>query len=133
MSQLSPFIPANDVASTLANIQAQLKTATATELPSLMRDLKACEQTLAYTQVPAKYRVMARVSDGYGGHSYATVGPLRKSLKAAVDRAEQLGGYVVSWSDGAVVHYSAAYMALSRRTSAPSTRQERQFAQVFRI
>lgn len=133
MSQLSPFIPANDVASTLANIQAQLKTATATELPGLMRDLKACEQTLAYTQVPAKYRVMARVSDGYGGHSYATVGPLRKSLKAAVDRAEQLGGYVVSWSDGTVLHYSAAYLALSHRTSAPSTRQERQFAQVFRI
>lgn len=133
MSQLSPFIPANDVENTLDSIKAQLKTATAAQLPGLMREIKACEQTLAYTRVVPKYRVMARVSDGYGGHSYATVGPLRKSLKAAVDRADQLGGYVVSWSDGTVLHYSAAYLALSRRTSAPSTRQERQFAQVFRI
>ena len=133
MSQLSPFIPANDDASTLDAIKAQLKEATAAQIPGLMRELKACEQTLAYTQVPDKYRVMARVSDGYGGHSYATVGPLRKSLKAAVDRAEQLGGYVVSWSTGAVLHYSAAYLALSRRTTAHSTRQERQFAQVSRI
>lgn len=133
MSQLSSFVPANDVVKTLANIQAQLKTATAARIPGLMRELKACEQTLAYTQVPARYRVMAKVSDGYGGHSYATVGPLRKSLKSAIERADQLGGYVVSWSGGAVLHYSTAYLALSYRTSAPSTRQERQFAQVFRV
>ena len=133
MSQLSPFIPANDVASTLADVGVQLKTATAAQIPDLMREIKACEQTLAYTQVPAKYRVMARVSDGYGGHSYATAGPLRKSLKAAVDRAEQLGGYVVSWADGAVVHYSEAYLSASRRTFTPSSRKDHQFAQVFRI
>ena len=133
MSQLSPFVPTNDVETTLANIQAQLKTATAAQVPGLVRELKACEQTLAYTQVPTKYRVMARVPDGYGGHSYAAIGPLRKSLKAAVARAEELGGYVVSWSDGAVLHYSEAYLSASRRTFTPSSRKDRQFAQVFRI
>ena len=122
MSQLSSFVPANDVVKTLANIQAQLKEATAAQISGLMRELKACEQTLAYTQVPVKYRVMAQVSDGYGGHSFATVGPLRKSLKAAVDRADQLGGYVVSWSTGAVLHYSEAYISDKDRTIAPSTR-----------
>ena len=133
MSQLSPFIPANDVEQTLADVKVQLKTATAAQIPDLLRELKACEQTLAYAQVPAKYRVMARVSDGYGGHSYAAIGPLRKNLKAAVDRAEELGGYVVSWSDGAVLHYSEAYLSASRRTFTPSSRKDRQFAQVFRI
>lgn len=133
MSHLSPFIPVNDVADTLANIQVQLKTATGAQIPDLLRELKACEQTLAYAQVRAKYRVMARVSGGYGGHSYAAVGPLRKNLKAAVDRAEELGGYVVSWSDGSVLHYSEAYLSASRRTFTPSSRKDRQFAQVFRI
>lgn len=132
MSSLKPFVAVNDVEQTLARIKAQLATATAAETRTLLAELQECERALQLAQVVPRYRVFAKVSDGWGGHSYVAKGPLRKSLTSACKSADDHEGYVVNVADGSLCHQSLAYLTQGRPVYPRSSRQEFVAAQLFR-
>ena len=135
MSSLKPFVPGNDVASTLARIKEQLATATAAEARAMMAEIQACERSLELAQVKPRYRVFAKTPDGWGGHNYLAFGPLRKSLASACKSADDREGYVVNVADGSLCHQSLAYLAYLTQTAplhSKASRQEFVEAQLFR-